>query len=229
MAGEMSNFQYVGYLSDFLSIYNEIDALTAQYECAKKNYDNAQAALKEYSHTFSFINCLYGFCFVFLCSLITFPLLFISHITVPAWLIFCATLSCVIIVVSKFIYHKKVLPVHKSNIQKATRVAEREYRKAYEALLTQRSNLQRMREGLHERCTSPLSVYIMREAAKEGACSNIPQGVKYFLNRYKTLEEAEDDASLTLKQSIDKEQDKAIKQQSFLENIDESAKLLFQS
>lgn len=229
MTGEMSNFQYVGYLSDFLSIYNEIDILTRQYECAKKNYDNAQSALKDYKNTFSFINCLYGLAFVFLCSLITFPILFIPYVTISSWLFFCAIISCVIIVVSKFIYHKKVLPLHKSNIQRATRVAEREYRKAYEALLTQRSNLQRMREGINEKCAYPLSVYIMREAAKEGACSNIPQGMNYFLNRYKTLEEAKDEASLALKQSIDKEQDKAMERQSFLETLDESAQSLFQT
>jgi hypothetical protein len=229
MTREMSNFQYVGYLSDFLSIYNEIDTLTQQYECAKKNYDNAQAALLDYKHTFSFVNCLYGFVFVFLCSLITFPLLFIPHVTIISWLLFCAILSCVIIVVSKFIYHKKVLPIHKSNINKATRAAEREYRKAYEALLAQRSNLQRMREGIHEKCVYPLSVYIMREAAKEGSCSNIPQGVNYFLNRYKTLETAEDEASVALKQNIDNEQSKATERQAFLENLDESAQSLFQS
>ena len=68
----------------------------------------------------------------------------------------------------------------------------------------------------------------MREAAKEGECSNIPQGIRYFKNRYRTLELSEDEASQTLKKRIDDEQERAVKRQAFLDALDESAQTLFQ-
>ena len=98
MANAVSNFQYVGYLSDFLATYNDIDILTAQYECAKANYDNAQKALKNYQSTFSFRNCLLAWLVVFGCLLLTFPILFLPHTNIFVWLGFCGIIASVIIV-----------------------------------------------------------------------------------------------------------------------------------
>ena len=228
MANAVSNFQYVGYLSDFLATYNDIDILTAQYECAKANYDNAQKALKNYQSTFSFRNCVLAWLVVFGCLLLTFPILFLPHTNIFVWLGFCAIIASVIIVMSRIIYHKKVLPVHRSVLQDELTRAEQAYRLSYETLVTRRSNLQDLRGELETQCTYPLSIYLMREAAKEGECSNIPQGIRYFKNRYRTLELAEDEASQTLKKRIDDEQERAVKRQAFLDALDESAQTLFQ-
>jgi hypothetical protein len=228
MANAVSNFHYVGYLSDFLATYNDIDILTAQYECAKANYDNAQKALKEYQSTFSLKNCVLGWLLSFGCLLLTFPLLFLPNTNIIVWLAFCAILASVIIVMSKLIYNKKVLPVHRSTLQDELQRAEQVYRISYETLVARRSNLKELRGELETQCTYPLSIYLMREAAKEGECSNIPQGIRYFKNRYRTLELAEDEASQTLKKRIDDEQERAVKRQAFLDALDESAQTLFQ-
>lgn len=228
MANNISNFQYVGYLSDFLATYNDIDLLTAQYDCAKANFDNANKAIAEYKNTFSFRNCLIGFCIVFPCTLLTFPLALLLKMPVLLWIAFCALLASVIIVVSKIIYAKKVFPAHNTYLQDQRARAEQAYRDSYEKLIARRSNLCDLRGGIDEQCSYPLSIYLMREAAKEGECANIPQGVRYFKNRYKTLETATEESSQTLKRRIDAEQHRAEQRQAFLDNLDESAQTLFQ-
>lgn len=228
MANAVSNFQYVGYLSDFLAAYNDIDVQTAQYNCAKANYDNATKKLQEYQDTFSIENCLVGWVATFGMSLLTFPILFLPHTNILIWLAFCALFTSVIIVMSKVIYHKKVLPIHRSVLQGEIARAEQAYRQSYEALLTRRSNLMDLKGELEDVYTHPLSIYLMREAAKEGECSNIPQGIKYVKNRYHTLELSEDESAQSLKKRIDDEHAQAIKRQAFLDTLDESAQTLFQ-
>lgn len=224
----VSNFQYVGYLSDFLAAYNDVDMQTAQYNCAKANYDNATQKLEEYQNTFSAANCLIGWVVIFGASLLTFPVLFLPHTNIFIWLIFCALFASVIIVMSKFIYHKKVLPVHRSALQDEIMRAEQAYRNSYEILVARRSNITDLRGELDAQYTHPLSIYLMREAAKEGECSNIPQGIRYVKNRYRTLERTEDEQSQALKKRIDNEQERAVKRQAFLDALDESAQTLFQ-
>jgi hypothetical protein len=229
MAQAVSNFQYVGYLSDVLQTYNDIDVLTAQFNCAKTNYDNAQAALDEYKNTFCLKNCVLAWCMMMgVLLLLTCPFLFLPRTSIIAWLVFCALIASVIIVVSKLIYQKKVFPAHKSFLEDERNRAEVIYKKSYESLVARRANLQDLREGIEEQCTYPLSVYMMREAAKEGECSNIPQGIRYFKNRYKTLETATEESSISLKARIDNEQDKYKARQDFLVNLDEKAQTLFQ-
>ncbi len=228
MANAVSNFQYVGYLSDFLATYNDIDILTAQYNCAKANYDNAKRKLAEYQNTFSFKNCLIGWGMIFGVLLLTFPILFLPHTNFMVWLAFCAIIASVIIVMSKIIYNKKVLPVHRSTLQDELTRAEQVYRLSYETLVARRSNLKDLRGELDEQCTYPLSIYLMREAAKEGECSNIPQGIRYFKNRYRTLELSEEESAQALKKRIDEEQERAVIRQTFLNGLDDSAQTLFQ-
>lgn len=228
MANAISNFQYVGYLSDFLAAYNDVDMQTAQYNCAKANYDNATQKLKEYQNTFSLGNCCLGWAVIFGASLLTFPVLFLPHTNVFVWLTFCALFASVIIVMSKFIYHKKVLPIHRTALQTELTRAEQQYRQSYEILVARRSNLVDLRGELEAQYTHPLSIYLMREAAKEGECSNIPQGIRYVKNRYHTLEITDDAQSQALKKRIDDEQERAVKRQGFLDTLDESAQTLFQ-
>jgi hypothetical protein len=228
MANAISNFQYVGYLSDFLAAYNDVDIHTAQYKCAKTNYDNATQKLQEYQNTFCFANCCIGWAVIFGVLLLTFPVLFLPHTNVLIWIAFCALFASVIIVMSKFIYNKKVLPVHRSNLQDEIARAEQIYRQSYETLVARRSNLVDLRGELDAQYTHPLSIYLMREAAKEGECSNIPQGIRYVKNRYHTLEIAEDAQSQSLKKRIDDERERAEKRQFFLDSLDESAQSLFQ-
>lgn len=229
MAQAVSNFQYVGYLSDVLQTYNDIDVLTAQFNCAKANYDNAKTALEEYENTFCLKNCILAWSMVFgAMLLLTCPLLLVPRSNWIVWLVFCAMIASVIIVVSKIIYQKKVFPVHRSFLEDERNRAETIYKKSYESLVARRANLQDLREGIEEQCTYPLSIYMMREAAKEGECSNIPQGIRYFKNRYKTLEIATEESSIHLKARIDNEHEKSKSRQDFLNNLDESAQTLFQ-
>ncbi len=224
----ITNFQYVGYLSDVLGIYNDIDTLTARYHAAKANFDGAKSAMKEYQSTFSFKNCILGWTLIFAGLMLTFPLLFIPGVKFGVWITFCALISCVIILLSKIIYQTKVLPLHRANLNIEIEKARRAYNASYESLVTHRHNLNEMREGIEEPCSYPLSLYIMCEAAKEGQCSNIPQGIRYFTNRYKTLEKANDEAFTALKANIDREQEKAKERQGFLDNLDETARTLFE-
>lgn len=228
MSQSISNFQYVGYLSDFLGTYHDIDMLTENYKCALSNYKNVSKKIKEYKQTFSFRNCILGWALLFGVLLLSFPLVLFCNVPLFSWFLFCAILSCVIIVISRIIYQKKVLPIHMKRLEGERNKARADGIAMYEALITHRTNLQALRDGIDERCSYPLSVYIMREAAKEGECSNIPQGVHYFNSRYKTLEESEEDASKSLKNNIDSEQTKAEQRQQFLDNLDETSRELFE-
>ena len=224
----ISNFQYVGYLSDFLATYNDIDMLTAEYNYAKANFDNANRVLEEYQQTFSWKNCCFGWILIFACLCLTFPIAILLSMPFWLWIIICAILASVIIVVSRIIYYKQVMPIHKSFLMNERTRAERIYKRSYESLIAHRSNLQDLRGDIDEQCSYPLSIFLMREAAKEGECSNIPQGIRYFKNRYKTLETASDESSQALKQRIDNEQYLAEQRQQFLETLDDSAQTLFQ-
>jgi hypothetical protein len=228
MRGNISNFQYVGYLSDFLATYNDIDVFTAQYNCAKENFDTAKQKLQEYNDTFSMKNCLLGWALIFGVLLLTFPVLFLPHTNVFVWLTLCAIIASVIIVVSKVVYTKKVLPIHRSILNDELNRAKESYGFAYEALIARRSNLNDLKGEIDEKCSQPLSIYLMREAAKEGECSNIPQGIRYYKSRYKTLESATDESSVNLKKRIDEAQSRAEARKVFLDGLDESAQTLFQ-
>lgn len=228
MSQTISNFQYVGYLSDFLGTYNDIDVLTEQYQVALNNYQNASKKLKEYQQTFSLRNCTIAWSMLFGIFLLSFPLVMFGKLTFMPWFLFCAILSCVIIVISRIIYQKKVLPIHTKRLEAERNKAKADGTALYEALIAHRTNLQALRDGIDERCSYPLSVYIMREAAKEGECANIPQGVHYFNSRYKTLEESTDASVQALKHSIDSEQAKADQRQQFLDTLDETSREFFE-
>lgn len=227
MAGTIKNFQYIGYLSDFITTHYNIDVLIDKFSCAKYNYDNINNAKKVYSNTFSFKNCIIGWIMIFACTLITFPLLFLPGATVFPWLVFCAILSSVIIVASKIVYKRKVLPIHFRHLKSEEVKSKRMYEVAYKALLIQRDNLYGMQEGIDEECTYPLSLYIMLKAAKQGDCANIPQGIKYFQSKYKALSSMENEDFTKLKENIDAEQSRAANVQQFLNNIDNHAQSLF--
>lgn len=227
MSQQTTNFQYVSYLTDFLYTYGDIEINSAKFECSKKNFDSAATALKSYRETFSLVNCLWGWLLIFLCSLISFPLLFIPGVKFLPWISICALFSCVIIVLSKIAYHKRVLPIHTGTLNEELRASKEIYEKSYEILIAHRSNLKRMCEGMDERCSYPLSIYIMREAAKEGCCNNIPQGMRYFNDRYRTLAESTDIEELALKHRIDSEHERSEERQSFLLSLDEYARTLY--
>lgn len=225
---ETTNFQYVGYLGDFLNTYNSIDELTESFQSTKQNYENAQKLLEEYENTFSVRNCIMGFLLLFIIFLLVTSIpVFLQIVNPLLWLCFCAISSCVIIFLSRFMYNQKVLPTHRTTLQYELSRFQDTFEKVYNDLIAQRSNLHNMSEGIDEQCTYPLSIYIMREAAKEGECSNIPQGIRYFNSRYKTLETATDDFSCTLKESIDEEKQASDKRREFLEALDDIARSLY--
>lgn len=229
MAQNITNFQYVGYLSDFLGTYNDIDALMEKYQNASSRLKQAAQKKDTYNQTFAWSNCALGWGIIAGALLVLFmPLVFLTKMSFLTLFVFCVILSCVIILISRAVYIKKVLPVHTSRLEAEINKAKTDGKAIYEALIAHRANLQAMKDGIDTKCAYPLSVYIMREAAKEGECSNIPQGVHYFTSRYKTLEEADDEESIKLKNSIDKEQDKAAQRQSFLDSLDETARELFE-
>lgn len=227
MKQNISNFQYVGYLSDFLATYNDIDLLTDQYNCAKENFDNANKAIKEYEETFSLKNCCIAWLIVFPITLLTLPLTILLSCPIFLWVMFCAVITSVIIVMSKIIYSKKVFPIHQAFLLDERSRAEHIYQTSYEKLVACRSNLRDLCGDIDEQCSYPLSIYLMREAAKEGECANIPQGIRYFKNRYKTLEISSDESAQALKKRIDNEQQLASKRRDFLEKLDEDAQTLF--
>lgn len=224
----ITNFQYVGYLGDFLNTYNSIDELTEQFQLSKENYDAAKNKLSEYKQTFCLRNCVIGFFVIYILLLIlTSPIFFLPTATVLYWLVICAIPAFVIILVSKIIYRNRVLPTHQAVLEDEINRAQTLYSKTYEMLLIHRSNLNELRDGIEAPCTYPLSIYIMREAAKEGECSNIPQGIRYFNERYKTLELADDEESIQLKQHIDQEQAASDARQTLLYELDDMARTLF--
>lgn len=228
MASSVVNFQYIGYLGDFLNTYNDIDSLTDEFQCAKYNYETAQEKLKEYEARFSKKNCIVGIlCMWLILFALMSPTLLIPRVSVIPTIIFCGMLACVIILVSSILYRNKVLPKHKANLSDEVSRARVAYEKAYKALVDRRSNLAEMQEGMDEQCSYPLSIYIMREAAKEGACSNIPQGVRYFRERYRTLEGSHDELAVGLKHSIDNEKTISDNRREFLDTLDENARTLF--
>ena len=225
----ITNFQYVGFLGDFLNTYNSIDILTEQFELAKTNYDAATQKLEEYKKTFCLKNCILGFFALYgIILLLTFPFMFLETTRVVIWLPFCAIIACVIIVLSKILYTTRVLPTHSAHLQNAVNRAKRNYERTYNQLIAHRNNLETMCEGMPEHCAYPLSIYIMREAAKEGECGNIPQGIRYFTERYKTLEQLDDEASVNLKTRIDHEKALSDLRQQFLNELDEMARTLFE-
>ena len=229
MAISKPNFQYIGYLGDFLTIYHNIDVLSKEFECAKYNYDKAKEKLDEYNNRFSMPNCIVACAFLFaILFVINIPFILFLRANAAFIFAFCAILSCVIIFMNKVLYTKRVLPKHRSTLQDEVNRAKDTYEKAYNALITERSNLRDMIEGLDENCTYPLPIYIMREAAKEGSCVNIPQGVKYFNGRYQALSESSEESLIKLKERIDKERASSIAQKDFLDNLDEKAKTLFE-
>jgi hypothetical protein len=67
----------------------------------------------------------------------------------------------------------------------------------------------------------------MLSAAKEGLCSNIPQGVVYFLSRYQVLSESELEADVELKSRIDAEKTRTQRLDTFLDALDEDAAFLY--
>lgn len=225
-----ANFQYQGYLTDVLQTYNQIETLMQRYKALKETVDNGETLIAQYRRALSLPRCfMLGIAVFTILSFILGAVLWLlikQFFTIPS-LIFCGIITCVIIVAGKIFYHKKVLPVHIKNIQSKTRSAKAQAKRAYESLVQYREILQELNKNIDEQCTYPLSVYIMLSAAKEGLCSNIPQGVVYFLSRYQVLSESELEADVELKSRIDAEKIRTQGMDTFLDALDEDAAFLY--
>ena len=227
MPNGISNFQYVYYLSDFLRIYDTIRKLRETFEDQEIKLTQANNKLQARSSAMSLSACLIGWLILFIGAMFSFPILFTGAINGWLWLGLCTGIPCVIIFACKILYTKNVYPVYKNRLEGKIEKIRLDGQKMYRDIAKQKEALQAMKLGMDERCAYPLSLYIMREAAKNGECSNIPQGVHYFTARYETLSTTQDSNLKMLKQNIDNEQSRAEELQAFLDALDERAAVFF--